>query len=223
VIGAFFGTTFAHLFFQTYRDLAPAAYVTPATPNSNSQDSKAPSATKQGPYNGQKAPAIRVYFPKIYGFRVNERAKSGPRMLWLRLRPETSAELDMVDWRGQWICSEDDFEDDTGQAIGPRQIGKFDPVSSRACTLSLTELMEIRMMLRRQKGRRRRKRKRKRRKKIIQSRKKKTTHGNKVRVHLNNFRLPRAEDICKKKNMKNMILKMVMGGTLSTMKSLNMS
>jgi casein kinase II subunit beta len=47
-------------------------------------------------------------------------------MLWLRLRPETSAELDMVDWRGQWIGSEDEFEDDNEPVGGTKQIGKFD-------------------------------------------------------------------------------------------------
>jgi len=124
VDGAFFGTTFAHLFFQTYRELAPAAYVTPNAPAPNTQVVKTASP-KQGPYNGQKAPAIRVYFPKIYGFRVSERAKSGPRMLWLRLRPETAAELDMVDWRGQWIGSDEEYEDDNVE--GPKETGKFDP------------------------------------------------------------------------------------------------
>ena len=36
----------------------------------------------------------RVYEPRIYGFRVSERAKSGPRMKWLRLKPEDINELD---------------------------------------------------------------------------------------------------------------------------------
>ncbi|CAG8515600.1 5824_t:CDS:2 [Acaulospora morrowiae] len=29
----------------------------------------------------------KVYEPKIFGFRVNERSRSGPRMQWLRMRP----------------------------------------------------------------------------------------------------------------------------------------
>jgi casein kinase II subunit beta len=102
--------------------------VTPSAAAFNDQDGKSGSP-EQGPYNGQKAPAIRVYFPKIYGFRVSERAKSGPRMLWLRLRPETAAELDMVDWRGQWIGSDEEYDDDNVES-GPKQTGKFDPVSS---------------------------------------------------------------------------------------------
>ncbi|OLL26703.1 Casein kinase II subunit beta-1 [Neolecta irregularis DAH-3] len=54
--GAFFGTTFPHLFFKTYPELVPI-------------------------------PSTKVYEPKIFGFRVSGRAKSGPRMSWLRMRP----------------------------------------------------------------------------------------------------------------------------------------
>lgn len=36
----------------------------------------------------------RVYDPRIYGFRVAERSKSGPRMRWLRMKPEDVTELD---------------------------------------------------------------------------------------------------------------------------------
>ena len=36
----------------------------------------------------------RIYEPKIYGFRVSERAKTGPRMQWLRMRPADVNELD---------------------------------------------------------------------------------------------------------------------------------
>ena len=36
----------------------------------------------------------KIYEPKIYGFRVSERAKSGPRMRWLRSKPGDLNELD---------------------------------------------------------------------------------------------------------------------------------
>lgn len=36
----------------------------------------------------------KTYEPRIYGFRVSERAKSGPRMKWLRMRPMDVNELD---------------------------------------------------------------------------------------------------------------------------------
>ncbi|KAF2145768.1 uncharacterized protein K452DRAFT_284147 [Aplosporella prunicola CBS 121167] len=35
-----------------------------------------------------------IYEPRIYGFRVSERARSGPRMKWLRSRPADVNELD---------------------------------------------------------------------------------------------------------------------------------
>ncbi len=35
-----------------------------------------------------------MYEPRIYGFRVSERARSGPRMAWLRDRPTDIRDLD---------------------------------------------------------------------------------------------------------------------------------
>ncbi|KAJ1946376.1 casein kinase 2 regulatory subunit [Linderina pennispora] len=62
--GAYFGTTFAHLFFQAFPTFIPEN----PTP---------------------------IYTPQIYGFAINERSKSGPRMQWLRMRPENiDEELD---------------------------------------------------------------------------------------------------------------------------------
>lgn len=74
VDGAFFGTTFPHLLFQCYKDLAPA-------PVTQVDDTRKP-------------PHARIYTPRIYGFKVSEHAKSGPRMRWMRLRPETTAQLE---------------------------------------------------------------------------------------------------------------------------------
>lgn len=135
--GAFFGTTFPNLFFQTYRELAPAPYynsagtVSPWSPNRSPAGTpaagSAPGFVNPNPYGGQKQPAGRVYTPKIYGFRVSERARSGPRMRWLRLRPETAAELDDVDWRGRWIGSEEEYEDSEEEGEGA-PMEDFDPV-----------------------------------------------------------------------------------------------
>lgn len=55
-IGAHFGTSYAHLMFQSFKELVPLA-------------------------------RRHIYQPKISGFRVNERSRSGPRMQWLRMRP----------------------------------------------------------------------------------------------------------------------------------------
>jgi casein kinase II subunit beta len=50
-----------------------------------------------GIYARNIAPGLgpgRIYEPKIYGFKVSELAKSGPRMHWLRDRPADVNELD---------------------------------------------------------------------------------------------------------------------------------
>ncbi|KAF8974501.1 casein kinase II regulatory subunit-domain-containing protein [Flammula alnicola] len=135
VDGAFFGTTFAHLFFQTYRELAPAPFWkapsaggSPLSPRSvsGSNGSRTSPFVNPNPHGGQKRAAGYVYVPRIYGFKVSERAKSGPRMQWLRLRPESPEELDMVDWRGRWI-NEDDEYDDEEEEDEDRQMEDFDP------------------------------------------------------------------------------------------------
>jgi casein kinase II subunit beta len=151
--GAFFGTTFPHLFFQSYRELAPAPFwkptsgqsSTPTSSRSVSPDLDAPEENGQSkrvkpppfvnpnPHGGKKRPAGRVYQPKIYGFRVSEQAKNGPRMLWMRLRPQDPEELDMVDWRGRFYDDEDDeYDHDGGAGEEDRPMEDFDPVSG-AC------------------------------------------------------------------------------------------
>ncbi|KAH8915609.1 casein kinase II beta subunit [Atractiella rhizophila] len=111
VDGAFFGTTFPHLFFQTYKELQPGivgVYL------KGGRDKDASIGANGGPAgaggvgtDGEEETTVmtssaRIYTPKIYGFRVSERAKSGPRMQWLRMRPRREEELDDVDERGEW-------------------------------------------------------------------------------------------------------------------------
>lgn len=57
VDGSYFGPTFPHLFFMTFPELRPPVI-----------QSDVPS----------------VYVPRIYGFKVSERAVCGPKMAWLR-------------------------------------------------------------------------------------------------------------------------------------------
>ena len=66
----------------------------------------------------------KIHEPKIYGFRVSERAKTGPRMKWLRMRPRDMNELDesrrfeeeaRIDQEGEMEDEEDDGGDDDGQ------------------------------------------------------------------------------------------------------------
>ncbi|GAB7339019.1 hypothetical protein MBLNU457_5683t1 [Dothideomycetes sp. NU457] len=61
-----------------------------------------------------------IYEPKIYGFRVSELAKTGPRMKWLRQKPANLADLDEV---AIWEASRPDYEgedkyDDPEEADG---------------------------------------------------------------------------------------------------------
>ncbi|KAJ2710575.1 casein kinase 2 regulatory subunit [Coemansia spiralis] len=60
VDGAYFGTSFPHIFFQAFPSYIPTTH----------------------------AP---IYKPLIYGFAISERSKAGPRMQWLRMRPESDA------------------------------------------------------------------------------------------------------------------------------------
>ncbi|SGY19313.1 BQ5605_C014g07614 [Microbotryum silenes-dioicae] len=89
---AFFGTTFPHLLFQTYPSPlnfpppAPAPNPTDSDPNPTRRELTTPTTS-----------LAKVYVPKIYGFKVSERARSGPRMQWLRMRPKTEGELDWSD------------------------------------------------------------------------------------------------------------------------------
>jgi len=139
VDGAFFGTTFAHLFFQSYRELAPAPFwkshssagssLSPGrSPRSASggSTSRQPPFVNPNPHGGQKRAAGHVYVPRIYGFKVSERAKSGPRMQWLRLRPESPEELELVDWRGRWMDEDDEYDDEEEEDEEDRHMEDFD-------------------------------------------------------------------------------------------------
>ena len=107
--GAFFGTTFAPLFFQNYPELLSAPFAHPGDQSHMDQDvdsdsvssSVEPPSTSQphnpNPHGGQRKALQGIYIPRIYGFKVSERAKSGPRMRWLRDRPWTYKDLDLFD------------------------------------------------------------------------------------------------------------------------------
>ena len=52
--------------------------------------------------------ADSIYEPRIYGFRVSERARTGPRMQWLRMKPADINELDEASrYREQMGVDED--------------------------------------------------------------------------------------------------------------------
>ncbi|KAF2417130.1 casein kinase II beta 1 subunit, partial [Tothia fuscella] len=110
VDGAFFGTTFGCLFFMTFPELEVGAAISTPRTASSSSAILTPSSTAGKPLLPQPtiingippsnlAPGLgksqnNVYEPRIYGFRVSGRAKSGPRMQWLRDKPVDVNELD---------------------------------------------------------------------------------------------------------------------------------
>ncbi|KAF3914478.1 hypothetical protein AA313_de0205065 [Arthrobotrys entomopaga] len=116
VDGAFFGTSFASLFLMTFTDIdysAPShktpAQVPPSARKVGTTSTTAPTVASNGtplpPQPGNLngfatqniAPGLgtgKQYEMKIYGFKVSERSKSGPRMKWLRSRPE---DMNLVD------------------------------------------------------------------------------------------------------------------------------
>ncbi|OJJ44810.1 hypothetical protein ASPZODRAFT_144754 [Penicilliopsis zonata CBS 506.65] len=124
VDGAFFGTTFGCLFFMTFPDLdiGPRLnnVLSPTSPlvantnqsRSSSLNSSAvvtraspelPPPNQPTEINGTRTVNFctglgsgKIYESRIYGFRVSERARSGPRMKWLRMKPTDISELDEV-------------------------------------------------------------------------------------------------------------------------------
>ncbi|KAL9090866.1 MAG: hypothetical protein Q9165_005074 [Trypethelium subeluteriae] len=115
VDGAFFGTTFGCLFFMSFPELDIGNRNSEAVAAlAQQQGLQIPNINTQSGQNGQSrstpTPAVvngvsttslapglgrgKIYEPRIYGFRVSERAKSGPRMKWLRSRPGDVHELD---------------------------------------------------------------------------------------------------------------------------------
>ena len=105
VDGAFFGRTFGALFLLTFpeydiskkgADTLAGVLSARTLPATNTTDGE-----EKEKINGMNAhnlaPSLgkgKMYEPKIYGFKVSERARSGPRMTWLRNRPEDIRELD---------------------------------------------------------------------------------------------------------------------------------
>jgi casein kinase II subunit beta len=113
VDGAFFGTTFPSLFFMTFTDLdisgglrSSASATVDALAQLQAQNADIKARNNTTPANvtmingvapNNLAPGLGVgsiYEPRIYGFRVSERARSGPRMKWLRMRPADVTDLD---------------------------------------------------------------------------------------------------------------------------------
>lgn len=117
--GSFFGTTFPHLLFHTYKDLQPSIILPMKEDETVDYQAIAES--------NYKPAATKIYTPKIYGFRISEKSRSGPRMQWLRMRPTSQKELDSVDNQGR-IKNADiqQFNRDQGDGKSKKQGKLFD-------------------------------------------------------------------------------------------------
>jgi casein kinase II subunit beta len=109
--GAFFGTTFPHLLFQSFKELIPQ-------PSKHTNSTARANSPAEGQFTTPLTSASKLYIPRIYGFRVSERARSGPRMQWLRLRPRKEEELDSVDFSGKWKVTETSGDGEGGLEDG---------------------------------------------------------------------------------------------------------
>lgn len=99
VDGAFFGRTFAALFLMTFPEYDISKRAT--EPLNTAANARNAGAVERPSINGMfahnLAPGLgggNIYEQRIYGFKVSERARSGPRMQWLRDRPEHMSDLD---------------------------------------------------------------------------------------------------------------------------------
>lgn len=127
VDGAFFGRTFGSLFLLTFPEYDLTKRGAEVLTPSNSRVS-----VEEGLVNGfyacNVAPGLganRIYEPKIYGFRVSERARSGPRMQWLRNRPADVNELDEA--RLYALQNPESDEEDDGMNINGRVVVRRRP------------------------------------------------------------------------------------------------
>ncbi|KAK4238475.1 casein kinase II subunit beta-1 [Achaetomium macrosporum] len=131
VDGAFFGRTFGALFLLTFPeyDLSRSGAETAANlPRS---------ADEQGMLNGMYirniAPGLgrgKIYEPRIYGFRVSEFARSGPRMQWLRDKPEDMSVLDEARNFAEEHGGDSDDDDESMNMNGGRPTARRRPAGN---------------------------------------------------------------------------------------------
>lgn len=123
VDGAFFGRTFGALFLLTFPE-----YDLTRRGADVLAGARVPDDDKEllnGMYVGNIAPGLgghKIYQPRIYGFRVSEVARSGPRMQWLRDKP---AEMDELDEARRFAEDNSEDEDDTNMNLNGRPIRRL--------------------------------------------------------------------------------------------------
>ncbi|SPQ26792.1 93a2c1e4-8604-4254-9c4f-0ececab32ce5 [Thermothielavioides terrestris] len=118
VDGAFFGRTFGALFLLTFPEYDLSRSAAEAAANlGRSPDEQ---VMVNGMYWRNIAPGLgrgKIYEPKIYGFRVSEMSRSGPRMQWLRDKPDDPDVLDearhFAEAHGTDSDADDEDDDET--------------------------------------------------------------------------------------------------------------
>ncbi|KAJ4287404.1 casein kinase 2 regulatory subunit [Collariella sp. IMI 366227] len=132
VDGAFFGRTFGALFLLTFPeyDLSRSGAETAANLGRVSDDH----SMVNGMYARNIAPGLgrgKIYEPKIYGFRVSEYARSGPRMQWLRDKPDDMTILDEARNYAEQNAG-GDSDDDESMMNGGRPAARRRPAGASA-------------------------------------------------------------------------------------------
>lgn len=126
VDGAFFGRTFGALFLLTFPDydISKRAAET-LRDHSRGMAASLSSDDEKDKINGMNvqnlAPGLgpgKMYEPRIYGFKVSERARSGPRMAWLRDRPLDIRELDEA---ALYAVPDEEDDGQQRQSLGSRK------------------------------------------------------------------------------------------------------
>lgn len=75
----------------------------------------------------------KIYEPRIYGFRVSERAKCGPRMQWLRMKPRDINELD----ESAIYHSTHGIDDEGGYEEGDNEMGSTTAAASQQTAIGM--------------------------------------------------------------------------------------
>lgn len=133
VDGAFFGRTFGALFLLTFPEYDLSKTGVGSVPSQSRSATSSSMAVDDnlminGVYARNIAPGLgrhKIYEPRIYGFRVSEVARSGPRMQWLRDKPDDITELDEA--RQYALGHGDSEEEDESMSLGGRQVTRRRP------------------------------------------------------------------------------------------------
>lgn len=125
VDGAFFGRTFGALFLLTF----PEYDLSRSAGENATNLARLPPGDDGSMLNGMHARNIapglgpgKIYEPRIYGFRVSEVARSGPRMKWLRDKPTDMSVLDEARHLAEGHSDSDD--DDESMNLQGRPIAR---------------------------------------------------------------------------------------------------